>query len=320
MLQHSQHIAESSSQAYAGGTCQPIDERVTARQCSGHQTSLESGDKVQKMRDETNFASKRLSGRRALVTGASSGIGRAIAIRLAQEGATVAVNYLVDADAAEVVRQIVDAGGEAIGIKADVSDEEQVDAMFLRVKKVLGGVDILVNNAGIGEFHPFLELNLDDWRKVIDVDLTGAFLCGQRAARAMVGDKTNGAIVNITSVHQTIPWTGYAHYCAAKAGLDMLTKTMALELADKDVRVNSVAPGAIATQSNQEATSNLESKHHLARRIPTQRSGRPEEIAAVVAFLCSDEASYITGATIYVDGGRMLYPNFRQGSETELSR
>lgn len=118
-----------------------------------------------------------------------------------------------------------------------------MDAMFARVKGALGGVDILVNNAGIGEFNPFLKLTPADWRKVIDVDLTGAFLCGQRAAIAMVGDNAKGAIVNITSVHQTIPWSGYAHYCAAKAGLDMLTKTMALELAEKDVRVNSVAPG-----------------------------------------------------------------------------
>lgn len=264
------------------------------------------------MQSEKKLVLKRLNGRSALITGANRGIGRAIAVRLAQEGANIAVNYLVEPEAAaEVVRQIADIGSEAIAIKADISDEEEVDAMFLRVKEAFGGVDILVNNAGIGEFNPFLELKLEHWRKVIDVDLTGAFLCGQRAARAMVGDKSSGAIVNITSVHQAIPWTGYAHYCAAKAGLDMLTKTMALELADKDVRVNSVAPGAIETEPNQEAKMNISSRRDLARRVPAKRSGRPEEIAAVVAFLCSDEASYITGATIYVDGGRMLYPNSR---------
>lgn len=259
------------------------------------------------MNSETNPVSKRLTGRRALVTGANSGIGRAIAVRLAQEGATIAVNYLVEPEvAAEVVRHIGDVGSKGVALRADVSNQEEVDAMFMRIKEVLGGIDILVNNAGIGEFNPFLELQLGDWRKVIDVDLTGAFLCGQRAAMAMVGENTKGAIVNITSVHQTIPWVGYSHYCVAKAGLDMLTKCMALELADKGVRVNSVAPGAIDTQSNR-----LDNRRDMARRIPVERSGQPEEVAAVVAFLCSDEASYITGATIYVDGGRMLYPDIR---------
>jgi glucose 1-dehydrogenase len=262
---------------------------------------------------ETETVSRRLSGRRALITGANTGIGRAIALRLAREGASIAVNYLTGPQvASEVVRQIADAGSEAIAIKADVSAENEVEAMFVRVEEVLGVVDILVNNAGIGEFNPFLELKLNDWRKVIDVDLTGAFLCGQRAAQRMVGNKTHGVIVNITSVHQTIPWSGYAHYCAAKAGLDMLTKTMALELAEQNIRVNSVAPGAIATQGNQELISGSNSESNVARRVPVKRGGRPEEIAAVVAFLCSDEASYITGATIYVDGGRMLYPDSRK--------
>jgi glucose 1-dehydrogenase len=192
---------------------------------------------------------KRLNGRRAIVTGANTGIGRAVAIRFAEEGAKVVVNYVADSEAASsVVRTIADAGGEAIAIAADVSDEKAVDSMFREVHESLGGLDILVNNA----------------------------------ASTMVENNLSGSIVNVTSVHQSIPWVGYAHYCVAKAGLEMLTKAMALELADRK---------------------------NLIARVPAKRVGQPEEVAAVVAFLCSDEASYITGATIFVDGGRMLCPN-----------
>lgn len=258
---------------------------------------------------------QRLQGKRVLVTGSNSGIGRAIAIRLAQEGATaVAVNYISHPEAAdEVVKIINEAGAKAVAVQADVSDEAQVDAMFQQLQKEFGGLDILVNNAGLETYHEFLEMPAEAWRKVIEVDLTGAFLCAQRAARAMVESGAGGAIINITSVHQTIPWGGYAHYCAAKAGLDMMTKTAALELATQKVRVNSVAPGAIATPINQNVWSNPESMKDLQTKIPAQRIGQPEEIASAVVFLCSDEASYITGATLYVDGGMTLYPAFRHG-------
>jgi glucose 1-dehydrogenase len=161
--------------------------------------------------------------------------------------------------------------------------------------------------------HEFLEMPLKDWQKVIDVDLTGPFLCAQRAARLMIQSGKGGAIVNITSVHQIIPWGGYAHYCAAKAGLDMLTKTIALELATQNVRVNSVAPGAIQTPINKEVWSDPEMMRDLLSKIPTARVGQVEEVARVVAFLCSDEASYMTGATVYVDGGMTLYPAFIRG-------
>lgn len=266
------------------------------------------------MGDSNSPVSRRLEGRRALVTGANSGIGREIALRLAREGASVAVNYLSrpeDADA--VVKEIEEAGGKGIAVQADISNEQQVDAMFVRAVAELGGIDILVNNAGMETNHPFLEMPLDAWRKVIEVDLTGAFICAQRAARQMVQSGTGGAIVNISSVHQIIPWGGFAHYCAAKAGMEMMTKTAALELATQKVRVNSVAPGAIKTPINQNVWDDPQGLSDLLRKIPTARMGETEEVAKVVAFLCSDEASYITGATLYVDGGMTLYPEFRHG-------
>lgn len=266
------------------------------------------------MVDVNNQVCRRLVGRRALVTGANSGIGRSIALRLAREGAAVAVNYLSrpeDADA--VVKEIGEAGTKGIAVQADITNEQQVDAMFARAVTELGGLDILVNNAGMETNHPFLEMPVDAWRKVIDVDLTGAFICAQRAARQMVQSGTGGAIVNISSVHQIIPWGGFAHYCAAKAGLDMMTKTAALELATQKVRVNTVAPGAIKTPINQNVWSDPQGLSDLLRKIPTERMGETEEIAKVVAFLCSDEASYMTGATLFVDGGMTLYPEFRHG-------
>jgi glucose 1-dehydrogenase len=266
------------------------------------------------MASEKGLVNRRLEGRRALITGASSGIGRSIALRLAQEGASIAVNFISRLEAAaEVVEEIKKAGANGIAVEADVSNEQQVDAMFTRAVAELGGIDILVNNAGMETEHPFLEMPLEAWRKVIEVDLTGAFLCAQRAARVMVESGAGGSIINITSVHQKIPWGGFAHYCAAKAGLDMMSKTIALELATRNVRVNSVAPGAIATPINQNVWGSPEGLRDLLRKIPTDRMGQPEEIAKVVAFLCSDEASYMTGATLYVDGGMTLYPEFQHG-------
>jgi glucose 1-dehydrogenase len=266
------------------------------------------------MADNRETTARRLEGRKALVTGANSGIGRAIALRLGREGASVVVNYLSHPEAAdEVVKLIADDGGKALAAQADIADEAQVDAMFKLAEDELGGLDILVNNAGMETHHEFLEMPLDAWRKVLDIDLTGAFLCAQRAARLMVKAQTGGAIVNISSVHQVIPWGGYAHYCAAKAGLDMMGKTLALELATERVRVNTVAPGAIQTPINKSVWDNPEMMKDLLRKIPTERMGQTEEIASVVAFLCSDEASYMTGSTVFVDGGMTLYPEFRHG-------
>ena len=264
--------------------------------------------------NQEQSAPQRLRGRRALVTGANSGIGRTIALRLAREGAAIAINFVKNpAEADEMVQEIVAQGGRAIAVQADISNEQQVDAMFERARAEFGGIDALVNNAGFETQHPILEMPADAWRKVLDVDLTGAFLCAQRAARQMVEAKTGGAIVNISSVHNVIPWGGFAHYCAAKAGLDMLTKTMALELATERVRVNSVAPGAIQTPINQNVWGDPAMLQDLLRKIPSERMGQTEEVAACVAFLCSDEASYVTGAILYVDGGMTLYPEFRHG-------
>jgi glucose 1-dehydrogenase len=269
---------------------------------------------MQTNENQEQVVSRRLAGRRALVTGANSGIGRGVALRLAQEGASVVVNYLKDPEAAEeVVREIKELGVGGIAIQADVANEDQVERMFDQAAAGLGGLDILVNNAGMETHHPFLEMPLESWRRVIDVDLTGPFLCAQRAARLMTKSGRGGSIVQISSVHQIIPWGGYAHYCAAKAGLAMLTKTIALELATTGVRVNAVAPGAIETPINKDVWGDPEMKRDLLSKIPTERVGRVEEIASVVAFLCSDEASYMTGATIYVDGGMTLYPAFLKG-------
>lgn len=258
---------------------------------------------------------RRLENRRAIVTGANSGIGRAIALRLAQEGASVCVNYITHPEAAdEVVGQINAGGTKGIAFMADVSNAEQVAAMVTKIVEAFGGVDILVNNAGFENQHAILEMPPDVWRKVLDVDLTGAFLCAQAAAREMVKTDAGGSIVNITSVHQKIPWGGYAHYCVAKAGLHMLTQVMAVELAEKKVRVNSLAPGAIQTPINQNVWSNPDLLADLVRKIGgTGRMGTVDEVAAAVAFLCSNEASYITGAVLYVDGGMTLYPEFRHG-------
>jgi glucose 1-dehydrogenase len=257
---------------------------------------------------------RRLQNKRALVTGANSGIGRGIALRFAQEGASVAVNYVTHPEAAaEVVKEITDAGGKGIAVQADISNEAEVDAMFARVVAEFGGLDILVNNAGMETHHEFLEMPLAVWQQVMNIDLTGAFLCAQRAAREMIKTSAGGAIINITSVHQKIPWGGYAHYCAAKSALDMLTKTIALELAAQNVRVNSIAPGAIATPINQDVWGNPDSLRDLLRKIPNERVGKPEDIASAAVYLCSDEANYVTGATLFVDGGMTLYPEFRHG-------
>ncbi len=256
---------------------------------------------------------RRLDGKVALVTGASSGIGRATAVRLGREGAAVGVNYRSDKDdAREVVREIQDAGGKAVGIQGDVSREEDARRMVRASVEAFGDLDILVNNAGVQTESPFLEMSLEEWQKVISVDLTGTFLVSREAISHMV-ETGGGVLVNMSSVHQRVPWPNFAHYAAAKGGMKLLTETLALEFASRGVRVNAVAPGAIATPANQRKLEDPDQRQALEALIPWDRAGQPEEVAACVAFLASDEASYVTGHTLFVDGGMSLYPGFEEG-------
>jgi len=254
-----------------------------------------------------------LQGRRALVTGGSSGIGKATAERLAREGASVCVNYYSgqeQGDAEAVVEEARKAGAaKAVAIQADVGKEEDVVRMVGEAARELGGLDLLVNNAGIEKKVPLLELGAEDWNAVLQTNLTGAFLCLREACKVMAGNG-GGVVVNMSSVHQFIPWPGFAHYCASKGGMKLLTETAALELAPKKIRLVNIAPGAIVTPINRFVLDDPGAKHAVEEEIPLGRMGKPEEIAAAVAWVASDEASYVTGTTIVVDGGMSLYPRF----------
>ncbi len=253
-----------------------------------------------------------LQGRKAIVTGASSGIGKATAERLGQEGASVCVNYYSDKeadDAQAVVRSVEQSGGTGLAVRADVGDEDAVVAMVSQAADRLGGLDLLVNNAGIEKQIPLLEMSEKDWSAVIQTNLTGAFLCLREAAKVMAA-AGHGVVVNMSSVHEFIPWPGFAHYCATKGGLKLLMQTAARELAPKGIRVCNIAPGAIVTPINQFVLDDPEAKHAVESEIPLGRMGQPEEIAAAVAWAASDQAGYVTGTTIVVDGGMSLYPKF----------
>jgi NAD(P)-dependent dehydrogenase (short-subunit alcohol dehydrogenase family) len=256
----------------------------------------------------------RLAGKRALVTGGNSGIGKAITLALGEAGADVAVNYIVRPEDAESTAEAVrKSGPRALAVKADVSDPAQVEAMFSRVEEEWGGVDILVNNAGVdGKRALTWEIEVDDWRKVIEIDLLGPFHCARRALGPMVKRKS-GVVLNMTSVHEVIPWEGYSAYAAAKAGLGMLTKTMAQEAAQHGVRVLALAPGAIKTAINRNVWDDEEGLKDLLTKIPLERMGETAEIARMAVVLCSEAASYLLGTTVVVDGGMTLYPSFEHG-------
>ncbi len=257
----------------------------------------------------------------ALVTGGSSGIGEGCALALGAAGAAVVVNYHSDADEAErVVEAIRQAGSEAIAIKADVSREEDVQKMFAEAIKQFGTLDILVNNAGLQQDAAFHEMTLKQWERVIAVNLTGQFLCAREAVREFLRrgvvpsvSRAAGKIICMSSVHETIPWAGHVNYASSKGGVMQLMKSMAQELAPKKIRVNSIAPGAIKTPINRDAWETPEALEKLLKLIPDGRIGEPEDIANTAVWLASDLSDYITGATIFVDGGMTLYPGFATG-------
>lgn len=258
-----------------------------------------------------NEAERQLAGRVALVSGGATGIGAAICAELGRQGAAVAVNYIGDpAPAEEVVRRLTEEGARAQAFQFDVSQEEQVQSGVSAVAESLGPVDLLVNNAGVESFHRLTELELSAWQQVIGVNLTGPFLLSREVARRLLADGRGGVIVNITSVHERIPWEGYAHYCASKGGLKLFSETIAKELAPHGFRVVSVAPGAIETPINRGVLADPAQSAAVRAEIPLGRWGRPEEIARVVAWLAGPQADYITGTTVFVDGGMTLYPRF----------
>ena len=262
-----------------------------------------------------------LKGQKALVTGASSGIGKAVAIALGQAGADVIVNYVAGPEQAELVAdEIRREGVRALTHQADVSQEDQVQAMFARMGQDLGGIDILVANAGLQKDAPLEQMTLKDWNTVIGVNLTGQFLCAREAVRAFRRQGVRpdvscaaGKIVCMSSVHDTIPWAGHVNYAASKGGVMLLMKSIAQEVAPWRIRVNAIAPGAIRTPINRAAWETPEAYAELMRLIPYKRIGEPEDIARAAVWLASDEADYLTGTTLYVDGGMTLYPGFEAG-------
>lgn len=269
------------------------------------------------------MSEKSFKGQVVVVTGASSGIGQACAIHFGSLGANVVVNYSANSDAAEeTLEKIKSLGGNGITFKADVSKEDEVKSMFVAAVTHFGRVDVLVSNAGLQKDAAFLDMTLAQWQKVIDVNLTGQFLCCQEAAKRFVAqaaanpdqDKHNelsiGKIVLMSSVHDVIPWAGHVNYAASKGGVMMFMKSISQELAPHKIRVNSVSPGAIKTPINQEVWSDPEKYQSLLHLIPYKRIGTPQDVAKAVAWLASDDSDYVNGETLYIDGGMTLYPEF----------
>jgi len=241
----------------------------------------------------------------AIVTGSDSGIGKATAVILAQQGWDVGITWHEDEEGAQATAEEVRAAGRRAEVRQiDLTKLDEVQHVIGELADALGGVDALVNNAGTGASTRFVEVELDEWRQVLDTDLTGAFLAAQEAARRMIEAGDGGRIVNVTSVHEHVPKSGSSAYCAAKGGLGLLTKVMALELAEHDITVNAVAPGEIATPMTAQEDEEVSTEERPA--IPLGRPGDAREIGAVIAFLCSPQASYATGASFVIDGGMLL--------------
>ena len=245
-----------------------------------------------------------LEGKVAVVTGAGSGIGYAIAERLAGDGAAVCMNYLGYEDDAKALAARLP---KAIAVKGDVSKAADVQAMADATVKAFGTIDVLVNNAGLERSMPFLDIDEATWDLIIDVDLKGAFFCAQACGRVMRDSGKGGSMVNISSIHEDVPFPGYTPYCAAKGGMRMMMRNAAIELAQHGIRVNNVAPGAIETPINADTLNHPERVAVLKMIVPLMRMGKPEEVAEVALFLASDRSSYVTGSTYYVDGGMVRY-------------
>ena len=262
-----------------------------------------------------------LTGQKALVTGANSGIGRAVAIALAQAGADVVVNYVVgDDSAAAVVEEIQRSGVHGLALRADVSAEDQVEAMFAHMIGELGTIDILVSNAGLQRDAPCATMTLEQWNKVISVNLTGQFLCARSAVREFLRrgvvpsvSCAAGKIICMSSVHQEIPWAGHPNYASSKGGIKLLMESLAQEMAPHHIRVNAIAPGAIRTPINTAAWQTPQAYAKLMTLVPYGRIGEPEDIARVAVWLASDHSDYVVGTTLFVDGGMTLYPGFATG-------
>jgi glucose 1-dehydrogenase len=248
----------------------------------------------------------KLQGKVAIITGAGTGIGRAIARVMAREGASIVIDYVGAPDnPAAVVKEIEGAGGTAIAVDADVTNQEQVDGLIAQAVQRFGHLDIMVNNAGIEEKHPFLETPLALWDKVIAVNLTGPWLGAQAAARQMVQQGRGGRIINISSVHEDLPMPTNAPYCAAKGGLRMLMRTIAVELAPHQITVNNIGPGAVDTPMDAPLKEHPELMKQLLAEIPLGRMAQPDEIGELAVYLASDAAAYVTGSTYFIDGGMM---------------
>ena len=263
-----------------------------------------------------------LKGQKALVTGASSGIGKQVAIALGHAGADVVVNYVTDPDKAEEVVQEIKrrCGIDAMAIQADVSNEEQVQAMIKTMCREFGTIDILVNNAGLQQDAPLEEMTLAQWNKVIAVNLTGQFLCAREAVRefkrrGVVAEIScaAGKIICMSSVHEVIPWAGHVNYAASKGGIMLMMKSIAQEVAPWRIRVNAIAPGAIRTPINMQAWETPEAYAELMKLVPYKRIGEPDDIGRAAVWLASDYSDYINGISLYVDGGMTLYPGFETG-------
>lgn len=262
-----------------------------------------------------------LGGQTALVTGANSGIGRAVAIALAEAGADVVVNYVTDPEAAEAVAGAIRKGGRrALAIRADVSREEEVESMFAQAVAEFGTLHIVVCNAGLQRDAPFSQMTLQQWNTVIGVNLTGQFLCARAAVREFmrrgVDEKVSvaaGKIIHMSSVHQMIPWARHANYAASKGGVELLMKSLAQEVAPLRIRVNAIAPGAIRTPINTAAWQTPEAYAALMKLVPYKRIGEPEDIGRAAVWLASDLSDYVTGTSLFVDGGMTLFPGFSSG-------